>query len=71
MGDAICLITGARKPVEGLSPAPIPAACLGPPMHVVCGACGFNQVAQWFVIDDYGRDVEPLCNCPRPATLTA
>lgn len=72
MGDVICLITGARKPVDGLSPAPIPAACVSSPVHLQCGACGFNGTVMYFVMsDDPFEAFEPLCDCPRPATLTA
>lgn len=71
MAKVICLITGARKPVVGLAPPLISAPCVGAPMHLQCGACGFNGIVEFFVYSDEPGDFEPLCNCPLPATLTA
>lgn len=58
-------------PVFGLvAPELIPAA-LVEPSWLVCGACGYNGEAQFYIYTDKPWIYDPVCNCPIPATLNA
>lgn len=61
----------SRRPVEGLSPSPIPAELVAKPTHLQCGACGFNGDVTHYVFTDALWCFEPVCNCPIAAVLKA